>query len=169
MFSKVPKSHLPSSIVNSFLTWQPFVRVNAKTGEATNVLLMDTQGMFDMQTPPALTAAIFGLSTLISSYQIYNIPRQVQASSCHEPHPILTLPYAQIQEDTLQQLHFFTEFSLCALREYRASRRSNACVDFSTSLTVVLSVRAPPLQMMMVAVPFNSEFALPRASNLCRC
>lgn len=86
---------------------KPFVRVNATTGECTNVLLMDTQGMFDMQTPPALTAAIFGLSTLISSYQIYNIPRQ-------------------IQEDTLQQLHFFTEFSLCALREYRASRSASS-------------------------------------------
>lgn len=80
---------------------KPFVRVDAE-GQEIAVLLMDTQGMFDMKTPPALTAAIFGLSTLISSYQIYNISRQ-------------------IQEDTLQQLHFFTEFSLSALREYRVS------------------------------------------------
>jgi len=80
---------------------KPFVRTHPRTGEKIAILLMDTQGMFDMQTPPALTASIFGLSTLISSYQIYNIPRQ-------------------IQEDTLQQLHFFTEFSLCALREFQA-------------------------------------------------
>jgi len=77
----------------------PFVRTNPATGGKIAVLLMDTQGMFDMQTPPQLTAAIFGLSTLVSSFQIYNVSRQ-------------------IQEDTLQQLHFFTEFSKCALREY---------------------------------------------------
>merc|ERR1711959_210525 len=85
---------------------KPFVRVDAE-GQEIAVLLMDTQGMFDMKTPPALTAAIFGLSTLISSYQIYNISRQ-------------------IQEDTLQQLHFFTEFSRSALREYETHSADKA-------------------------------------------
>jgi len=37
------------------------------------VLLVDTQGMFDHETTVGLTAAIFGLSTLLSSYQIYNV------------------------------------------------------------------------------------------------
>jgi len=86
---------------------KPFVRVEPETGKPIAVLLMDTQGMFDMQTPPALTAAIFGLSTLISSFQIYNISRQ-------------------IQEDTLQQLHFFTEFSKSALREYETHSKDQA-------------------------------------------
>jgi hypothetical protein len=41
-------------------------------------VLMDTQGMFDFQTSKELTAAIFGLSTLISSVQIYNLSKQIQ-------------------------------------------------------------------------------------------
>lgn len=34
------------------------------------VLLMDTQGMFDNQTSMLLTTQIFGLSTLVSSFQV---------------------------------------------------------------------------------------------------
>ena len=76
---------------------QPFARILPETGEKVAVVLMDTQGMFDFQTSKELTAAIFGLSTLISSYQVYNLAKQ-------------------IQEDKLQQLHYFTEFSRVALR-----------------------------------------------------
>jgi hypothetical protein len=50
-----------------------------------------------------LTAAIFGLSTLISSYQIYNISKQ-------------------IQEDKLDQLDYFTQFSLVALKEFEQAQ-----------------------------------------------
>lgn len=84
----------------------PFPRV-LPSGETVAVVLMDTQGrktpntalyafagMFDMKTSMALTAAIFGLSTLISSYQIYNVTKQ-------------------IQEDYLDQLDYFTQ--VCAL------------------------------------------------------
>lgn len=42
------------------------------------VLLVDTQGMFDHETTMGLTAAIFGLSTLLSSYQIYNVDKRIQ-------------------------------------------------------------------------------------------
>ena len=35
------------------------------------VLIVDSQGMFDNETTMSLTASIFGLSTLLSSYQIY--------------------------------------------------------------------------------------------------
>ena len=77
---------------------KPFAR-KLPNGEKVAVILMDTQGLFDNKTSPELTAAIFGLSTLISSYQVYNISKQ-------------------IQEDKLQQLHFFTEFSQVALRQF---------------------------------------------------
>lgn len=47
---------------------EPFIRdVN---GEKVAILLMDTQGMFDNETTMTLTAQIFGLSTLISSFQV---------------------------------------------------------------------------------------------------
>ena len=65
-------------------------------GETIAVLLVDTQGMFDHETTVGLTAAIFGLSTLLSSYQIYNVDKRVQ-------------------EDNLQQLALFSEYGRMAL------------------------------------------------------
>lgn len=51
---------------------EPFQRTRPD-GSTISVLLVDTQGMFDHETTMALTASIFGLSTLLSSYQIYNV------------------------------------------------------------------------------------------------
>lgn len=75
---------------------EPFIRTTA-SGEDIAVLLVDTQGMFDNETTMGLTACIFGLSTLLSSYQIYNVDKQ-------------------IQEDNLQHLALFTEYGRMALR-----------------------------------------------------
>lgn len=60
------------------------------------VLLIDTQGMFDHETTMALTASIFGFSTLLSSLQIYNVDKR-------------------IQEDNLQQLALFSEYARMAM------------------------------------------------------
>jgi len=68
------------------------------TKEDIAVLLVDTQGMFDHETTMGLTAAIFGLSTLLSSYQIYNVDKR-------------------IQEDNLQQLAMFSEYGRMALNQ----------------------------------------------------
>eukprot|EP00568_Trieres_chinensis_P012849 CAMPEP_0183294626 /NCGR_PEP_ID=MMETSP0160_2-20130417/2889_1 /TAXON_ID=2839 ORGANISM="Odontella Sinensis, Strain Grunow 1884" /NCGR_SAMPLE_ID=MMETSP0160_2 /ASSEMBLY_ACC=CAM_ASM_000250 /LENGTH=583 /DNA_ID=CAMNT_0025455979 /DNA_START=63 /DNA_END=1814 /DNA_ORIENTATION=- len=75
-------------------------RSNPQTGEDENVavVLVDTQGMFDHETTMALTASIFGLSTLLSSYQIYNVDKR-------------------IQEDNLQQLALFSEYGRMALQD----------------------------------------------------
>ena len=70
--------------------------VKKKSGETLAVLLVDTQGMFDHESTMALTASIFGLSTLLSSYQIYNVDKR-------------------IQEDNLQQLALFSEYARMAL------------------------------------------------------
>lgn len=71
--------------------WEaPFLRTS-DTGEDIAVFLIDTQGMFDSETSQMLTASIFGLSTLLSSYQIYNVDKRVQ-------------------EDNLQHLALFTEY-----------------------------------------------------------
>lgn len=75
---------------------EPFVRI-AADGESVAVLLMDTQGMFDNDTSMALTAQIFGLSTFVSSYQIYNVDKR-------------------LQEDNLQHLALFSEYGRLALR-----------------------------------------------------
>ena len=69
-------------------------------GEKVAVLLLDTQGMFDQTLGQMLTASIFGLSTLISSYQVYNLDKRVQ-------------------EDHLQHLALFTEYGRVALVEER--------------------------------------------------
>ncbi|CAM9450639.1 unnamed protein product, partial [Chrysoparadoxa australica] len=74
---------------------RPFIR-ELDTGGQVAVLLVDTQGMFDNETGMGLTACIFGLSTLISAYQIYNVDKR-------------------IQEDHLQQLALFSEYGRMAL------------------------------------------------------
>jgi len=64
-------------------------------GEEVAIFLMDTQGTFDTESTVRDNATIFGLSTLISSVQIYNISQR-------------------IQEDDLQHLHLFTEYGQLA-------------------------------------------------------
>ena len=54
---------------------------------------MDTQGMFDGETNQMMTTCIFGLATLLSSYQIYNIDKR-------------------LQEDILQHLALFSEYTI---------------------------------------------------------
>jgi atlastin len=80
--------------------WEtPFIR-KSHTGEDIAVFLIDTQGMFDSETSQMLTASIFGLSTLLSSYQIYNVDKRVQ-------------------EDNLQHLALFTEYGRCVTVDCR--------------------------------------------------
>ncbi len=67
-----------------------------KGDENMAVLIVDSQGMFDNETTMSLTASIFGLSTLLSSYQIYNVDKR-------------------IQEDNLQQLALFSEYARLAV------------------------------------------------------
>ena len=83
-------------------------RANPETGEMEDVavMLVDTQGMFDNETTMALTASIFGLSTLLSSYQIYNVDKR-------------------IQEDNLQQLALFSEYGRTALQSDEKTRRKD--------------------------------------------
>jgi atlastin len=79
-----------------------FIRKCPKTGEDMAILLLDTQGMFDSNTAQMLTASIFGLSTLLSSYQIYNVKELVG-------------------EDNLQHLALFSEYGRMALAEEQKS------------------------------------------------
>ena len=74
--------YLPSSDING-------------NGEKIAVLLVDTQGMFDNETTMGLTSRIFGLSTLMSSYQIYNVSQRIGG-------------------DNLQHLALFSEYGRVA-------------------------------------------------------
>lgn len=80
---------------------RPFLRRLPGSSERVAVLLMDTQGLFDSETGQMLTTSIFGLSTLISSVQVYNVTRQ-------------------IQEDQLQHLALFTEYGRRVLEQQQA-------------------------------------------------
>ncbi|KAI1286282.1 Atlastin-1 [Halotydeus destructor] len=78
------------------LLWsEPFL-VKLNTGQQVCMLLMDTQGAFDGLHTVANTAAIFALSTMTSSVQVFNL-------------------FHNIQEDDLQHLELFTEYGRLAL------------------------------------------------------
>jgi atlastin len=87
---------------------QPFFLPKHKdnSNEKIALVLVDTQGMFDHETTMGLTAAIFGLSTLLSSYQIYNVDKR-------------------IQEDNLQQLALFSEYGRMALQSDKKDAGEN--------------------------------------------
>jgi atlastin len=42
------------------------------------IILMDTQGIFDQELNQAMTVALISLSTIVSSYQIYNLDKRIQ-------------------------------------------------------------------------------------------
>ena len=55
---------------------EPFIHYSEEAEEVA-ILLMDTQGMFDNETTMNLTAQIFSISTLVSSFQIYNVQNSI--------------------------------------------------------------------------------------------
>ncbi|CAM9666974.1 unnamed protein product, partial [Ectocarpus fasciculatus] len=63
---------------------KPFIR-RVKDGEGNHtemaVLLVDTQGTFDHEMDTQLEACLFGLSTTLSSCQIFNVKNQVQTDN----------------------------------------------------------------------------------------
>ncbi|MFH4976316.1 hypothetical protein AB6A40_003025 [Gnathostoma spinigerum] len=53
--------------------WGEPILIEAASGETYAVVLMDTQGIFEGESPTDMSLTIFYLSTLLSSMQIYNI------------------------------------------------------------------------------------------------
>jgi len=95
----------------------PFLlnKTNFDTGEneEISVLLMDTQGMFDHDSTMKLTSSIFGLSTLLSSYLIYNVDKR-------------------IQEDNLQHLALFSEYGRVMLQSNGVVKESYVKENYSS-------------------------------------
>eukprot|EP00736_Rhodelphis_marinus_P003744 Rmarinus@m.12542 len=69
---------------------------NEKKMKKLAVYLMDTQGTFDSESIMKDNVFVFGMSTMLSSTQVYNISQG-------------------IQEDDLQHLHLFTEYGKLVL------------------------------------------------------
>ena len=65
--------------------------------EKVCVLLLDSQGAFDSKLTKEQSATIFGLTAILSSHQIYNVSKQ-------------------IQEDTIENLHYFMECASSCVR-----------------------------------------------------
>jgi atlastin len=85
---------------------QPFIeeRTNADgETEKVAVLLMDTQGAWDSCLSKEDSATIFGLTSVLSSRQVYNISKQ-------------------IQEDKVENLHWFVECARSAMRSHEGDK-----------------------------------------------
>jgi atlastin len=76
--------------------WSEVLFTYLPNGEQVAVILMDTQGAFDSESAARDCAAMFALSTMLSSVQIY------------------TLSY-NIEQDDLQRLKIFTEYGRLAM------------------------------------------------------
>ena len=111
---------------------EPFLRTPKGSSEPVAVLLMDTQGMFDNETSMALTAQIFGLSTFVSSYQVYNVEKR-------------------IQEDNLQHLALFSEYGRIAVNPKTAPADGTAIGAAATTATAAVSA-AKPFQRLQFLV-----------------
>lgn len=75
---------------------KPYVRIINRKRVA--LLLMDTQGAWDSKMSKEQSATMFGLTTLFSSKQIYNVSKQ-------------------IQENTVENLSFFVHFAQECMRK----------------------------------------------------
>jgi atlastin len=75
------------------------------------IILMDTQGLFDLNTNQRKTITLFGLSSLISSHIIYNVDKR-------------------IQEDNLQHLALFSAYGQLVNKNFRDSGKCLQTLQF---------------------------------------
>ncbi|XP_065889573.1 atlastin-3-like isoform X2 [Dysidea avara] len=88
-----------SKVTTGIFMWsKPFILTEPETGEKIAVLLMDTEGTFDNETTMADWSAVFAMSTLISSVQVYNLSQM-------------------IHENELQNLHVFIDYGKSLMEE----------------------------------------------------
>lgn len=58
--------------------WSDIFLHDKEDGERLAIVLMDTQGLFDREVTTRENVAIFSLSTLLSSAQIFNLSQNIQ-------------------------------------------------------------------------------------------
>lgn len=79
-------------ITSGIWMWSEVFTHDFENGEKVAILLLDTQGMFGTHMTIQECTTIFGLATMLSSVQLFNVKEQ-------------------IQEDDLQQLDLFTGYA----------------------------------------------------------
>lgn len=115
---------------------KPFVRV--VRGVKIGVMLMDTQGLWDGSSGYSLLTSIFGMSSIISSVQIYNVMRTLEL-------------------DKLDQIKWFTGFGSSAMRQCRDVRGGDG----------VAVTEAPTLQSLHLMVRDWVGFSKPSDADSC--
>jgi hypothetical protein len=94
-----------AAVTNGMNVWsEPFV-VKLSGGREVCILLLDTQGSFDNESPLQQNTVIFALSALLSSVMIMNVEHD-------------------ITEDMLQFFQLFTGFAQLAMRDERVSEQA---------------------------------------------
>jgi atlastin len=58
--------------------WSDVFLHTTEDGEELAIILIDTQALFNDDTPPAINSKIFTFTTLMSSYQIFNMAQLIQ-------------------------------------------------------------------------------------------
>lgn len=79
-------------ITSGIMMWSEVFTHDFENGEKVAIILLDTQGTFDTHSTMQECTTIFGLTTMLSSVQLFNVKEQ-------------------IQEDDLQHLDFFTGYA----------------------------------------------------------
>lgn len=67
-----------SRVTSGILLWSDVFLHDTEDGERVAIILMDTQGLFDREVTTRENLAIFSLSTLLSSAQVYNLSQNIQ-------------------------------------------------------------------------------------------
>ena len=89
---------------------QPFI-FTREDGSEFALILMDTQGAWDSRMSKTESSSVFGLTAALSSYLVYNVSMQ-------------------IQEDKVENLHFFLECAAAAVRVLGKSDELFQRLDF---------------------------------------
>lgn len=89
--------------------WSHVYTHDFDNGDKVAIILLDTQGIFDTHTSLEECRTIFGLTTLLSSVQLFNVEKQIQEDDLQ--HLDLFTGYAnyvleQSNEKAFQKLHF---------------------------------------------------------------
>lgn len=104
-------------VTSGLFIWSEVFLYDAPNGDKLAIVLMDTQGVYDRQSTLKENTAIFAISTMLSSLQIYNVQ-------------------SNIQEDDLQNLQMFIEYGKMVLSK-------TGCKPFQKLLFLVRDWAAP--------------------------
>ncbi|VVU94869.1 Guanylate-binding protein, N-terminal domain [seawater metagenome] len=79
---------------------RPIIYNHPKDGKIA-IVLMDTQGLFDLNTNQKKTITLFGMSALISSHVIYNVDKRIQEDNLQ--HLALFSAYGQLVNKSIDK------------------------------------------------------------------